>query len=59
MESGEISDHQVYLSSHMGLRSEASDARLNLQLMSSPSGGWYWLEIDLVTSHVISAVSDT
>ena len=69
MESGEISDHQVHSSSHMGSLSVASNARLNLQLVSSPAGvgGWcapadseeYWLAINLVTSHVISAVSDT
>ena len=66
MESGEITDSQVYSSSNMGSLSVASNARLNLQLMSpSGVGAWCapaqsednWFTVHLVTSHVISAVS--
>ena len=66
MESGEITDGQLHSSSNMGSLSVASNARLNLQLMSpSGVGAWwapvqseeYWLQVDLVIPHVISAVS--
>jgi len=66
MESGEITDNQLDSSSNMGSRSVASNVRLNLQLMLPLGvGAWcapqqseeYWLVVDLVTSHGISAVS--
>lgn len=68
MESGEITDNQLDSSSNRGSRSAASNARLNFQLMFPLGlGAWcapqqseeYWLVVDLVTSHVISAVSRT
>ena len=64
MESGDITDNQASSSTNMGERSIAANARLNLQ---SPGAAWCskkaesgqleWLAVDLVTSHVISAVS--
>lgn len=70
MESGEITDAQLNSSSNMGSLSGASNSRLNLQLMSPVGvamGAWYalqqseeyWLQVDFVTLHVISAVSHT
>lgn len=70
MESGEITDAQLNSSSNMGSLSVASNSRLNLQLMSPlgvAMGVWYalqqseeyWLQVDFVTLHVISAVSHT
>ncbi|KAJ7371458.1 hypothetical protein OS493_025357 [Desmophyllum pertusum] len=62
MESGQITDNQTSSSSYFDDYTTATKARLNLQELT---GGWCaqsneyseWLAVDLVTSHVISAVS--
>ena len=70
MESGKITEGQLNSSSSMGSICAASNARLNLQFMSPlvvAIWAWYtpqqseeyWLKVDLVTPHVISAVSHT